>query len=106
MAEREDAFWVLLIDPQAVQVVQRWKSRPHTERVVAQRKFSGQNPRKQIELAGHTLGWFIQADEQRLEPVRRLHTKPAAEFRLAAAGGAAWFSDFVLTELGPGNPQP
>lgn len=103
--EHDDRFWALVIDSKAARVVQRWRSRPGQELQLEQREFAGDNPRRQVELAGHTHGWFIQVDGQRLGAVRRLRAEPAAEFRLAAVAGSAWFSDFVLTELGPKQPH-
>jgi eukaryotic-like serine/threonine-protein kinase len=52
-----------------------------------------------VELERQSLGWWALVDGELLGSVPFTHATPAAEFRLLAEGGFAWFSDFTFEEL-------
>ncbi|HEY1786016.1 MAG TPA: serine/threonine-protein kinase, partial [Pirellulales bacterium] len=54
-----------------------------------------------VEIERHSAGWWVLVDGQLLGTTPFVHAAPATEFRLLAAGGAAWFSDLSLEELLP-----
>jgi serine/threonine protein kinase len=55
-----------------------------------------------VTLERQPTGWFISVNDQSLQPVP-LRIEELPEFRLAAEGGTAWFSDVEIVELSPAN---
>jgi hypothetical protein len=58
-----------------------------------------------VTLERQPTGWFITINDQPLQPLP-LRDEELPEFRLAVAGGPAWFSDVELVELAPAGGQP
>ena len=56
-------------------------------------------PLHSIQIERQSGGWWVFGDDQFLGATPFVHSEPAAEFRLLADGGMAWFSDFTLEEL-------
>ena len=54
-----------------------------------------------VEIERQSQGWWALVDGELLGSVPFVHATPAAEFRLLAEGGFAWFSDFTFEELEP-----
>ena len=54
-----------------------------------------------VEIERQSGGWWVLVDGELLGSAPFLHATPAAEFRLAADGGFAWFSDFTFEQLEP-----
>ncbi len=59
-----------------------------------------------VRIERHTAGWYAYVDN---DPIGFDFSRPREighEFRLIAADGEAWFSDFVITELRPKLSKP
>ena len=52
-----------------------------------------------VEIERQSQGWWALVDGELLGSVPFVHAAPAAEFRLLAEDGLAWFSDFTFEEL-------
>jgi hypothetical protein len=59
-----------------------------------------------IEIERQSQGWWTLVDGEMLGSVSFVHAAPAAEFRLLAEDGFAWFSDFTFEELEPPPSRP
>jgi hypothetical protein len=59
-----------------------------------------------VEIERQSQGWWALVDGELLGSVPFVHATPAAEFRLLAEGGFAWFSDFTFEELEPPPDHP
>ena len=59
-----------------------------------------------VEIERQSLEWWALVDGELLGSVPFAHATPAAEFRLLAEGGFAWFSDFTLEQLEPSPNRP
>jgi hypothetical protein len=60
----------------------------------------------EVEIERQSGGWWALVDGQLLGSIPFIHAVPAAEFRLLAEDGFAWFSDFTFEELEPPATRP
>ena len=59
-----------------------------------------------VEIERQSQGWWALVDGELLGSAPFVHAAPAAEFRLLAEGGFAWFSDFTFEPLEPAPHRP
>lgn len=72
---------------------------------IARRASSASGTLHAIDIERQSGGWWTFVDGQFLGNTAFVHAAPAAEFRLLAEGGLAWFSDFTFEELEAGEVQ-
>ena len=76
--------------------------RRHRRRTASMHRTVGRFTRSKLN--DKAQGWWTFVDGQSLGSVAFTHAAPAAEFRLLAESGFAWFSDFTIEEL-EGSPN-
>ena len=99
---RDDAFLFVRVDREGSILGRHSDAQNSPSTTIAHRAHStGSAARHAIEIERQSAGWWVFVDGQFLGNAPFVHAAPAAEFRLLAEGGIAWFSDLTFEELEP-----
>jgi hypothetical protein len=98
----DERFWFVRIDSQGATLGGRADAQGSPATVVATRAHKPDSQALHaIEVERQSQGWWVLVDGVLLGSVPFDHAAPAAEFRLLAEGGQAWFSDVTVEQLAP-----
>lgn len=99
---QDDAFLFVRVDREGSTLGRPADSQNASSSNIAHRAHStGNAALHAIEIERQSGGWWVFVDGQFLGNAPFVHATPAAEFRLLAEGGDAWFSDLTFEELEP-----
>lgn len=98
----DERYWFVSIDSQGATLGGRADAQGSPATVIVSRAHkSASQALHAIEVERQSHGWWVLVDGVLLGSVPFDHAAPAAEFRVFADGGQAWFSDVTVEQLAP-----